>query len=721
MKAPVQTLLHGFGAPRRIAALVTLAACLACSFAGFSVWQLREDAISDTRLEINQLGRVLATQTERSFADLDARISDVQQDIVRADPPTLARLVARLHASTHFLHGAVLRVREERVSLALSNPDGAENGDDQNDDVITRIPPAECARFLADPPTSGLLLRSGATLGELTISLTRRLNRSDDTALGCLTASVLVSEFEALFSRAGIQEGFGVSLMSVDGILIARYPEQITEAGSKMPTVSGWYSLVKNGGDYHSPGYLGVQGARWASVHKLSSYPLVLNAYRLDSATLARWHHRTIQILLALLAGMLSSALLGRELWRQFHALEASKAEITEIAAALAESQRNLMLESNQTRITLEHMDQGIMMVDQTGAVVLSNQKVWELLNMPPEFMATHPKFRDVVAFQQRTGEFHDRTDHLPFLAGTAILATKEHRYERQRPNGTVIEVHSIPLEGGGRVRTYTDITARRQAEQTLLQTERLRAIGQLSGGVAHDFNNMLAVISMNLEMISDYVASSDEALELLAQIQIAVRSGSELSRRLLSFSRQQPLTPQVVDLAELLPPWQDLVSRGLGHGSSLSLKLGPDLLPIRIDRGQLESALLNLVLNACDAQPNGGKITISAEQVWISDATIDGLVGDTKPVDGQYVRLEVSDHGDGIAPEMVHRVFEPFVTTKPVGQGTGLGLSMVSGFIWQSGGAVALKSVVGQGTSLSLYLPCAINADIPGVPTPAV
>jgi signal transduction histidine kinase len=340
---------------------------------------------------------------------------------------------------------------------------------------------------------------------------------------------------------------------------------------------------------------------------------------------------------------------------------------------------------------------------------------------MPPEFMATHPKFRDVVAFQQRTGEFHDRTDHLPFLAGTAILATKEHRYERQRPNGTVIEVHSIPLEGGGRVRTYTDITARRQAEQTLLQTERLRAIGQLSGGVAHDFNNMLAVISMNLEMISDYVASSDEALELLAQIQIAVRSGSELSRRLLSFSRQQPLTPQVVDLAELLPPWQDLVSRGLGHGSSLSLKLGPDLLPIRIDRGQLESALLNLVLNACDAQPNGGKITISAEQVWISDATIDGLVGDTKPVDGQYVRLEVSDHGDGIAPEMVHRVFEPFVTTKPVGQGTGLGLSMVSGFIWQSGGAVALKSVVGQGTSLSLYLPCAINADIPGVPTPAV
>jgi len=162
-------------------------------------------------------------------------------------------------------------------------------------------------------------------------------------------------------------------------------------------------------------------------------------------------------------------------------------------------------------------------------------------------------------------------------------------------------------------------------------------------------------------------------------------------------------------------------VSRGLGHGSSLTLRIGPDLQPILIDRGQLESALLTLVLNACDAQPNGGEIAISAEAVRISDASIEGLVGDTRPADGQYVRLAVSDHGEGIAPEMVHRVFEPFVTTKPVGHGTGLGLSMVSGFVWQSGGAVALESVVGEGTRLSLYLPCAINGETSGEQTPVV
>jgi len=721
MKTTVQTLLHELGSHRRIVVLVALAACVACGIAGFSVWQLREDAISDSRLEINQLGRVLATQTERAFADLDARISDVQQEIVRADPLTLDHLVTRLHESTHFLPGIGLRVREERLSLALSDPESVVNGNDLNGDAVTRIPPAECARFLADPPASGLLVRSGATLGGLAIGLTRRLNRPDDTALGCLTASMLVGEFDALFSRSGLHEGFGASLMSVDGFLLARYPERVIAIGSKMPATSGWYTLVEPGGDYHSPGYLGLQGSRWVSVHKLTRYPLVLNAYRFDTATLARWHRQTIQILVALLAGMLCSALLGRILWRQFHALESSKAEITEIAAALAETQRKLELESLQARITLEHMNQGIMMVDPNGMVAVCNQKVCELLSLPPEWMATHPDFREVVTFQQKGGEFQRKTDHLPFLSGSGVLLTKEHRYERQRPNGTVIEVHSIPLEDGGRVRTYTDITARRQAEQTLLQTERLRAIGQLSGGVAHDFNNMLTVISMNLEMISDYVASSEEALDLLAQVQIAVRSGTELSRRLLSFSRQQPLAPQVVDLAALLPPWQDLVSRGLGRGSNLSLKIGPNLLPILIDRGQLESALLNLVLNACDAQPNGGEITISAEQVRISDEAIDGLVGDTRPMAGQYVQLEVADHGEGIAPEMVHRVFEPFVTTKPIGHGTGLGLSMVSGFIWQSGGAVALESVVGEGTRLSLYLPCAINAEPSGELAPAV
>ena len=627
---------------------------------------------------------------------------------MRADPPTRARVVTRLRESTPSLSGIGPRPREERLSLALSEPDGPAGGSDPNGDAITRIPPAECARFLANPPPQGLLLRSGATLGGLAISVTRRLNRADDIALGCLTASMLVREFDSLFSRSGIQDGFGASLMSVDGILIARYPEQVIDAGSKMPATSGWFAAMESGGDYHSPGYLGIQGPRWVSAHRLANYPLVLNAYRFDKATLARWHRQSLQILLALLAGMLSSALLGRQLWRQFRMLEVSKAEVIEIAAALADSQRKLLLESNQSRITLEHMNQGIMMIDPTGAVAICNQRLCELLSLPPDLMASHPQYSDVVAFQQQANDFQDHSDHLPFLAGSAILETKRHRYERQLPNGTVIEVHSIPLEDGGRVRTYTDITARRQAEQTLLQTERLRAVGQLTGGVAHDFNNMLTVISMNLEMISDYVANSNDALDLLAQVQIAVRSGTELSRRLLSFSRQQPLAPQVVDLVALLPPWQDLVSRGLKQGSNLTLNIGPNVQPILIDRGQLESALLNLVLNACDAQPNGGEIVISAEQVRISDAAIDGLVGDANPAEGEYVRLTVSDHGEGIAQDMVHRVFEPFVTTKPIGHGTGLGLSMVSGFVWQSGGAVALKSVVGQGTSLSLYLPCA-------------
>jgi signal transduction histidine kinase/ActR/RegA family two-component response regulator len=249
-----------------------------------------------------------------------------------------------------------------------------------------------------------------------------------------------------------------------------------------------------------------------------------------------------------------------------------------------------------------------------------------------------------------------------------------------------------------------TEVERRESAEEALRQSHKMEAVGQLTGGIAHDFNNLLTVISGNLEFASRAIEKSNlpKAHRNIEAALSGAQRAAALTHRLLAFSRRQPLEPQVIDLNKLVAGMSDLFRRTLGETIQVEAVLAGGLWSTFADPNQLESALLNLVINARDAMPTGGKLTIETANCHLDDAYA-AAHPDVKA--GQYVMVAVTDTGTGMTPDVMARVFEPFFTTKDIGQGTGLGLSMIYGFVKQSGGHVKLYSEPGQGTIVKIYL----------------
>jgi PAS domain S-box-containing protein len=307
------------------------------------------------------------------------------------------------------------------------------------------------------------------------------------------------------------------------------------------------------------------------------------------------------------------------------------------------------------------------------------------------------------------------RENHDDYLA--RYLRTGEKRIigigrqvEAQRKDGTVfpmqLAVGDVKL---GEVHIFsgfiTDLTARVKMEQDLRQAQKMEAIGQLTGGVAHDFNNLLTVISGNLEMLERRLKDAEHR-ELLKEAQEASQLGADLAKRLLAFGRRQSLNPKPIDLNALVGGMVELLRRSLGEMIEIETRLADGLPAIMVDPGQIENALLNLTVNARDAMPTGGQLIIETARAQI-DADYAAYAN---AVPGIYVTLAVTDTGTGMAPEVRQRAFEPFYTTKGPGAGSGLGLSMVYGFVKQSGGHVQLYSELGHGTTVRLYLPARVD-----------
>jgi PAS domain S-box-containing protein len=266
--------------------------------------------------------------------------------------------------------------------------------------------------------------------------------------------------------------------------------------------------------------------------------------------------------------------------------------------------------------------------------------------------------------------------------------------------------------ETGKHVRTIfavQDITDLKHTEQQLRHAQKMEAVGQLTGGVAHDFNNLLAVILGNLELIELEVGERGEAPEWIQRAIAATERGANLTQRLLAFSRKQALRPEPVDVHGLARGMLELLRRTLGEVIEIEVVGQVGLWLSRVDPGQLENSMLNLVLNARDAMPGGGKLLIEASNVQIGE---DYSTAATELEPGDYVRVAVRDSGYGMSAEVAAHAFDPFFTTKDVGEGSGLGLSMVYGFVKQSGGHAVISSVEGQGTTLELYLPRYVGSD---------
>ncbi|MES2324127.1 MAG: CHASE domain-containing protein [Pseudomonadota bacterium] len=391
----------------------------------------------------------------------------------------------------------------------------------------------------------------------------------------------------------------------------------------------------------------------------------------------------------------------------------------------LREAYATLASEQKRIQVILQHSHDAFIAVGPDGRITDWNAKAEEMLGyaaaeaigqtvaeliVPEEYRTAHNRgFAHFVASGKRT------------FTQQVVEVTALHRSGRLVP--VELAIAGFPTPAGHAASAFMrDISERKQAQQleaersvaleearTALQhAQKLEAVGKLTGGIAHDFNNVLHVISGNVQLLQ-VMRPADERLQArLKHMQSAVDRGAKLSTQLLAFARRQPLEPVVINLLALVRNMDDLLSRALGQAVRVAIHADPDLWNISADAGQLENVILNLALNARDAMPDGGVLTVELRNQGAGPA-----IGDLPP--GDYVRMSLADTGKGMSDEVRAAAFEPFFTTKGVGQGTGLGLSMAYGFIKQSGGHIIIESAPDAGTTVLVYLPRSLDV-LPGV-----
>lgn len=386
---------------------------------------------------------------------------------------------------------------------------------------------------------------------------------------------------------------------------------------------------------------------------------------------------------------LLAAARLLNQAWSRSH-----KAEI---------AQGNLVL---RLRTTLDSLSQGVGVFGSDRKLKNWNHCFQVLLDLPKAMVRPGTAYAAFVEHTAEPGrpslETEDQIRHGSRNLGEAVT------YERERADNHHLEIRRTPMPDGGFVLTITDMTKRAQAEGVLREAQKMQAIGQLTGGIAHDFNNLLQVILGNLEFVRAKLGDDPKMQQRIERAAWAAQRGATLTGQLLAFARKQPLAPAAIDLAATMPDLVPLLRRTLGEHIDVRYVETAGLWPAMADPAQLESAVLNLALNARDAMPGGGRLTIELGNKVLDEAYARDHI---EVAQGDYAMLAVSDTGHGMTPDVVKRVFEPFFTTKPDGKGTGLGLAMVFGFVKQSGGHVKIYSESGQGTTVKIYLPRATKA----------
>lgn len=379
-------------------------------------------------------------------------------------------------------------------------------------------------------------------------------------------------------------------------------------------------------------------------------------------------------------------------------------------------------------RVLIEQIQEGALTLNEDGVILYTNSRLAAMLRSEPASLVG----RDLASIMTQ----EDRGALGSFL-GAAVRGGARREFTLITADQAWVSVYlslsPLPSEGGGQdsapvllcgvvtdltehklhiralaesnARLKEQIAERERIEDALRQSQKMEAVGQLTGGLAHDFNNLLTGITAGLELLQTRLSQGRlHGIERYVNVaQDAARRAASLTHRLLAFSRRQTLAPKATDLAELVDGMRELIQRTVGPEIAVRTAVsGSGALHVLVDPGQMENALLNLCINARDAMPQGGEILIDIGRIAVDGPEARAL--SLEP--GRYVGLSVRDTGTGMSPEVLSRAFDPFFTTKPIGVGTGLGLSMIYGFVQQSGGQVHIESALGQGTCVSLYLP---------------
>ncbi|WP_439370124.1 ATP-binding protein [Bradyrhizobium sp. DASA03120] len=378
----------------------------------------------------------------------------------------------------------------------------------------------------------------------------------------------------------------------------------------------------------------------------------------------------------------------------------------TQTAAALADQTKAIAESAQMTQAIIKTALDAFIQTDERGIVLEWSFQAEALTGWSRQEALGGDVVDLLVAEPLRDGFRQRMMRLLPELAHAPIGIRFETSLLHRNGDAILIEASSTALRLGGRqiINTFVkDVTQKRAAEEQLIQAQKMEAVGQLTGGIAHEFNNMLTVITGTIEILADAVKDNPPLATITKLISEAADRGATLTSSLLSFARKQALQPAEIDVNELLEELSKLLLATFDKKIEIVTKLDTNVWLAFADRGQLSSALLNLAINARDAMLGGGRLTLTARNVVFgvreAFAVGAGYAGD-------YVQIEIADNGTGIPRAILERIFDPFFSTKEVGKGTGLGLSMVFGFVKQSGGGIKVASEEGRGTTFTICLP---------------
>ena len=706
----------------RLFLLVAVALLPAIAVQSYNEFDLRRSRQMDVQEQVLGLAKLAAAEQQQI-------VQGIRQALI-----ALAELPAIKAKDAQGCEAYLSRVKEqypEFISFIVVDVNGSSFCDSSSD----HTPSSAAGRgYFASVLKTGKFAVGDFAMGRVTgrnvLHFAVPFYDDDVRMAGVVIAALSLDWLADYIAQKGVQPGAVLAITDRNGTYLARYPDNKKFVGRKMP--GDWYAHLDHPGTMATRdldgterivGYSALQADAGELVvtiglDKAQAFSAIQRRMRLGillivlstSVVLAlTWFgvRRFIQHPLRQLVDVANQWRLG-DYARRVH-IRDKRSEISRVAGAFNIMANALADREHELYDAKEKAEQAAARIttifESTTDCVIIVDPEWRITYLNERAKVQLAEGRDLIGM--------DICETFPGAADPEISAQMHDAILEQRSSffetcyrDVWYDVNAFP-SGEGVAILFRDITehkhaveARRLIEEQLHQSQKMEAVGQLTGGVAHDFNNLLMVISGNLELIDDRAGDSESVRQLAASARKAADRGASMTAQLLAFSRRQKLNPKPVRVGCLIRDFAGLIRRAIGEGCEIKYVFDDHLYPCHVDPAQLETALLNLVLNGRDAMPDGGTLEIEARNVTLDEGAIAGAAA------GSYVRLSIKDTGCGMTPEILNRAFEPFFTTKEVGKGTGLGLSMVYGFVRQSGGHVVIESAVGIGSTVSLYLP---------------